>query len=89
MARPLEGLPTIGKYDAIVAAGDDYWDVMFTGSLANSPQPLLIIEGYDGDNGTGNELPDQVWVTDVYGRQYAVPNYLTPRQLNVKLVAEF
>ena len=29
------------------------------------------------------------WVTDVYNHQYAVPNYLTGRQLNVKLMAEF
>lgn len=30
-----------------------------------------------------------IWVTDVNGRQYAVPNYLTPRQINLKLVVEF
>lgn len=29
------------------------------------------------------------WVSDVYGYQYAVPNYLTGRQLTVKLIAEF
>lgn len=29
------------------------------------------------------------WVSDVYNQQYAVPNYLTGRQLNVKLLAEF
>jgi hypothetical protein len=29
------------------------------------------------------------WVSDVYNYQYAVPNYLTGRQLNVKLMAEF
>lgn len=29
------------------------------------------------------------WVTDVYNNQYAVPNYLTTRQLNVRLLAEF
>ena len=27
-----------------------------------------------------------LWIADVYGRQYAVPNYLTPRQLNFKLI---
>ena len=27
-----------------------------------------------------------LWVSDVSGRQYAVPNYLTPRQLNFKLI---
>ncbi|TLX74155.1 TonB-dependent receptor [Labilibacter sediminis] len=29
------------------------------------------------------------WVTDIYNRQYAVPNYLTSRRLNVKLVTRF
>lgn len=29
------------------------------------------------------------WVSDIYNYQYAVPNYLTGRQLNVKLIAEF
>lgn len=29
------------------------------------------------------------WVSDVYNNKYAVPNYLTGRQLNVKLIAEF
>ena len=27
-----------------------------------------------------------LWVADVSGRQYAVPNYLTPRQINFKLI---
>jgi hypothetical protein len=30
-----------------------------------------------------------IWISDVSNRQYAVPNYLTPRQLNVKLVIDF
>ncbi|MCX6231437.1 MAG: TonB-dependent receptor [Bacteroidetes bacterium] len=30
-----------------------------------------------------------LWVKDINNRQYAVPNYLTPRQLNLKLVVEF
>jgi len=29
------------------------------------------------------------WVTDVHSQQYAVPNYLTGRQISVKLIAEF
>ena len=36
-----------------------------------------------------NNTVSYIWVTDILGRQYAVPNYLTPRQLNVKLVARF
>jgi hypothetical protein len=30
-----------------------------------------------------------IWISDISNRQYAVPNYLTPRQLNLKLVVEF
>lgn len=30
-----------------------------------------------------------IWVKDINNRQYAVPNYLTPRQLNLKLIVEF
>lgn len=36
-----------------------------------------------------NNTVSYIWVTDIYGRQYAVPNYLTPRQLNVKLSVAF
>jgi len=30
-----------------------------------------------------------VWIKDINNRGYAVPNYLTPRLLNLKLIAEF
>jgi hypothetical protein len=36
-----------------------------------------------------NNTISYLWVTDVTGFQYAVPNFLTPRQLNLKLVAKF
>ena len=29
------------------------------------------------------------WVSDISGRQYAVPNYLTPRQVNLRLLVDF
>ena len=29
------------------------------------------------------------WVTDIYGQQLAVPNYLTSRQFNIKLIVDF
>lgn len=29
------------------------------------------------------------WVTDIFSQQYAVPNYLTGRQLNFKIIADF
>lgn len=30
-----------------------------------------------------------IWISDVRNRQYAIPNYLTPRQINIKLQATF
>ncbi|NWJ51995.1 MAG: carboxypeptidase-like regulatory domain-containing protein [Bacteroidetes bacterium] len=30
-----------------------------------------------------------LWISDVTNRKYAVPNYLTPRQLNLRLIAKF
>ncbi len=36
-----------------------------------------------------NNTVSYIWVTDVTNRKYAVPNYLTPRQLNAKLVMRF
>lgn len=30
-----------------------------------------------------------IWIKDINNRQFAVPNYLTPRLLNIKLIAEF
>lgn len=36
-----------------------------------------------------NNTISYVWVTDVNGRRYSVPNYLTPRQINVKLMVNF
>lgn len=36
-----------------------------------------------------NNTISYLWVKDVNNRQYGVPNYLTPRQLNIKLSIEF
>lgn len=36
-----------------------------------------------------NNVLSYLWVTDVTNRQYAVPNYLTSRQINLKLRMEF
>lgn len=36
-----------------------------------------------------NNTLSYVWISDVIGRSYAVPNYLTNRQLNVKLNIKF
>ena len=36
-----------------------------------------------------NNTISYLWITDVSGRKYAVPNFLTPRQINLKLVVQF
>jgi hypothetical protein len=36
-----------------------------------------------------NNTISYLWVKDVNSRQYAIPNYLTPRQLNIKIIATF
>ena len=36
-----------------------------------------------------NNTVSYLWVADITGRQYAVPNYLTSRQLNAKLILTF
>ncbi|MBK7269405.1 MAG: hypothetical protein IPI07_07805 [Flavobacteriales bacterium] len=36
-----------------------------------------------------NNTIDYTWVQDVGGRFYAIPDNLTPRRLNVKLIAWF
>jgi hypothetical protein len=36
-----------------------------------------------------NNVNSYYWITDVYDNQYAVPNYLTGRQLNARLIVDF
>ena len=36
-----------------------------------------------------NNTISYLWLSDINGREYAVPNYLTQRQLNAKLVISF
>ena len=36
-----------------------------------------------------NNVNSYYWVTDVYDHQYAVPNYLTSRQINARILVEF
>lgn len=46
--------------------------------------------GVDGLNLLGiNNVNSYYWITDVTNHQYAVPNYLTGRQINAKFILEF
>ena len=35
--------------------------------------------------GTNNTI-SYMWISDIYNRKYAIPNYLTSRRLNLKMV---
>jgi hypothetical protein len=36
-----------------------------------------------------NNVANHTWITDVTGRQYSIPDFLTPRRFNLKLIAWF
>ena len=36
-----------------------------------------------------NNVASYLWIKDITGTTYAIPNYLTSRQLNVKFVVKF
>ena len=36
-----------------------------------------------------NNTVSYLWINDIQGNQYAIPNYLTARKLNLKLSAKF
>ncbi|MFN7690639.1 MAG: hypothetical protein ACK5QU_06130 [Bacteroidota bacterium] len=36
-----------------------------------------------------NNTISYLWIKDITDREYVIPNYLTNRQLNVKLVTKF
>lgn len=57
-----------------------------------SARPLLrnLWIGLDGLNLLGiNNVNSYYWITDVTNQQYAVPNYLTGRQINCRVTLEF
>ena len=43
----------------------------------------------DSDKNYINNTISYLWVSDINGRQYAVPNYSTARQINGKLILSF
>ena len=56
---------------------------------ASLRKPRLWL-GIDGLNIFGiSNVNSYYWVTDVTNKQYAVPNYLTGRQINGKVILEF
>ncbi len=56
---------------------------------ALTARPLTMWLGVDALNLLGiNNVNSYYWVTDVTNNQYAVPNYLTGRQLNLRFTVD-
>ena len=69
--------------------GMSYLAVGKTNGNPSLKEPRVWI-GVDGLNIFGiSNVNSYYWVTDVTNHQYAVPNYLTGRQINAKVLIEF
>jgi hypothetical protein len=69
--------------------GMSYLAVGKTDGRPSLRQPRVWL-GIDGLNIFGiSNVNSYYWVTDVTNHQYAVPNYLTGRQINAKVLVEF
>jgi len=71
-------------FSAVIKAEDKKSKIGFLNNLNNMWISAEVFNLLDIDN-----TVSYLWVADVRGRQYAVPNYLTPRQLNFKLIVSF
>ena len=68
-------------FSAVLKAEDKNSRIPFLNKLNNMWISAEVFNLLDVDN-----TVSYLWVADVSGRQYAVPNYLTPRQINFKLI---
>jgi hypothetical protein len=68
-------------FSAVIKAEDKKSRVNFLNKLNSVWISAEVFNLLDIDN-----TVSYLWVADVSGRQYAVPNYLTPRQINFKLI---
>ena len=68
-------------FSAVIKAEDKKSKVNLLNKLNSMWISVEVFNLLDIDN-----TVSYLWVADVSGRQYAVPNYLTPRQLNFKLI---
>ena len=74
----------IGLSYQLAGGTDAIMDRGFFRHLKNIWLGLDVFNIFDMKN-----VSSYYWVTDVYNQQYAVPNYLTGRQLNVRLIVDF
>jgi len=68
-------------FSAVIKSEDKKSKVKFLNKLNSMWVSAEVFNLLDIDN-----TVSYLWVADVSGRQYAVPNYLTPRQINFKLI---
>ena len=69
----------------VLASGDDrIMDRPFFRHFKNIWINAEVLNLFDFAN-----VNSYYWVTDIYNQQYAVPNYLTKRQFNVKIIVDF
>lgn len=68
-------------FSAVLKAEDKKSKIPFLNKLNSMWISAEVFNLLDIDN-----TVSYLWVADVSGRQYAVPNYLTPRQINFKLI---
>ena len=71
-------------FSAVIKAEDKKGKFKFLNKLNSMWISAEIFNLLDIDN-----TVSYLWVADVSGRQYAVPNYLTSRQINFKLIVSF
>lgn len=71
-------------FSAVIKAENKKSKIKFLNKLNSMWVSAEVFNLLDIDN-----TVSYLWVSDVSGRQYAVPNYLTPRQLNFKLIVSF
>ena len=71
-------------FSAVIKAEDKKSKIGFLNNLNNMWISAEVFNLLDIDN-----TVSYLWVSDVSGRQYAVPNYLTSRQVNAKLLLSF
>jgi hypothetical protein len=63
-------------------------------AINNENKPKSVVKnlwlGIDGLNLLGiNNVNSYYWITDVTNQQFAVPNYLTGRQINARVSVDF
>ncbi|MDR1500388.1 MAG: TonB-dependent receptor [Tannerellaceae bacterium] len=74
----------MGMSYLVGGAGDAFMERGFLRGIRNIRLSLDVFNLFDINN-----VSSYMWISDVYARQFAVPNYLTGRRLNVRVSVDF